>query len=604
MAENLPASPSPTPGFPSNPVIPKFEGFDGLNTKPLRPGIEDAEMYWCDGWMPLGKKNLRTLYDVGTALFTAAGALTILNFGFGNAGHSHEDAHTADPICVVVMSDGSIIEVDVGTAAQTTIAAAGTITASDVGYGQFGNQFIIIVADQTDGYFLWDSTTFYLAGSMAPGVTVTAGGSGYTSVPTVTASGGSGSGSTYTAVLEDQVVVRIDITNAGTGYVAGDAPTLAITGGGGSGATATITIMPFGVKGTAVETYQTHVWVIDGDNVTFSAPGSASNFNSGDGGGTIVSTDSFLRRSYITAKNTNGFLYLIGDSSINYISNVQTSGTPTTTTFNNLNVDPQIGTPYRDSVQVYNRNIVLANNLGVYVSFGGAVVKVSDKLDGIWNTVAGFGNFKLSSAVANVFGIQVYMVLVPIIDQFTGSQVNKLCMWDGKKWWTSEQGVTLTKIASQEIDSVLTAYGTTGTVIYPLFQTASTNFRKVVQSKLFDNPSFIFSKNAGQVQGILNYFTNTSAGITVTVDNEGGSGAAFTASTSRGTIAWTNDTGATIAWTNDAADPIVWFGPGLSVFMNAVGQHGRLMGLTFDTFIDDAALVSAAIIESNFQTTG
>ncbi len=594
----------PETGFPSNPVIPKFEGFDGLNTKPLRPGIEDTQMYWCDGWMPLGKKNLRTLPDVGDVLFTASGALTVLNMGFGNASHSHEDAHTADPICVVVLSDGSIIEVDVDTGTETTIAAAGTITASDVGYGQFGSQFIILVADQTDGYFLWDSTTFYLAGSIAPTVTMTDVGSGYTSVPTVTASGGSGSGTSFTAVVEDQEVVRIDIDDAGTGYVAGDTPTLAITGGGGSGATATITIMPFGVKGNAVETYQGHVWVIDGDDVTFSAPGSVSNFASGDGGGTFSATDSFLRRSYIGAKNTNGFLYLIGDSSINYVSNVQTSGSPAVTTFNNLNVDPQIGTPYRDSIQVFNRNIVLANSLGVYVSYGGAVVKVSDDLDGFWNTVASFGGFFLSSAVANIFSIQVYMVLVPIIDPFTGNQVNKLCMWDGKKWWTSEQGVTLTKIASQEIDSVLTAYGTDGTSIYPLFQTPSTNFRKVVQSKLFDNPSYIFSKNVLQVQGILNYFTNTSAGITVTVDNEGGSASAFIASTSRGQIAWTNDTGATITWTNDSADPIVWFGPGLGVFMDNVGQHGRLMGLTFDTFLDDVALVSAAMIDSNFQTTG
>ena len=106
------------------------------------------------------------------------------------------------------------------------------------------------------------------------------------------------------------------------------------------------------------------------------------------------------------------------------------------------------------------------------------------------------------------------------------------------------------------------------------------------------------------MHGILNYFTNTSTGITVTVDNEGGSASAFIASTSRGQIAWTNDTGATITWTNDASDPIVWFGPGLSIFINNVGQHGALMGLTFDTFLDDVALVSAAMIDSNFQTTG
>ena len=57
-------------------------------------------------------------------------------------------------------------------------------------------------------------------------IAVTAGGSGYTSVPTVTLSGGSGSGATATAVLTNGVVTAINITNAGSGYTS--APTVAI----------------------------------------------------------------------------------------------------------------------------------------------------------------------------------------------------------------------------------------------------------------------------------------------------------------------------------------------------------------------------------------
>lgn len=71
-------------------------------------------------------------------------------------------------------------------------------------------------------------------------VTVTNGGSGYTSTPTVTFTGGVGTGAAAVAVVIGQAVVAVVITNYGTGYTG--APTIGFTGGGGTGATATATI--------------------------------------------------------------------------------------------------------------------------------------------------------------------------------------------------------------------------------------------------------------------------------------------------------------------------------------------------------------------------
>lgn len=71
-------------------------------------------------------------------------------------------------------------------------------------------------------------------------IAVTSGGSGYTSAPTVTLTGGGGSGATAVAVLDDDQVVAINITNPGTGYTS--APTVGFTGGSGSGAAATATV--------------------------------------------------------------------------------------------------------------------------------------------------------------------------------------------------------------------------------------------------------------------------------------------------------------------------------------------------------------------------
>lgn len=65
-------------------------------------------------------------------------------------------------------------------------------------------------------------------------ITVTAGGSGYTSAPTVSFSGGGGSGATATAKVGTGALGQVNLTNAGSGYT--DNPTVTVTGGGGSGA--------------------------------------------------------------------------------------------------------------------------------------------------------------------------------------------------------------------------------------------------------------------------------------------------------------------------------------------------------------------------------
>jgi hypothetical protein len=71
-------------------------------------------------------------------------------------------------------------------------------------------------------------------------VNVTNAGSGYTSAPAVTLTGGAGSGATAVASLSPFGVGSATVTAGGTGYTA--APTVSISGGGGSGATATATV--------------------------------------------------------------------------------------------------------------------------------------------------------------------------------------------------------------------------------------------------------------------------------------------------------------------------------------------------------------------------
>jgi len=71
----------------------------------------------------------------------------------------------------------------------------------------------------------------------ASGINVTSGGTGYTSAPTVTLTGGGGTGATATAIVDSGSVIGVSITNPGTGYTS--VPTVAFSGGAGTGAAAT-----------------------------------------------------------------------------------------------------------------------------------------------------------------------------------------------------------------------------------------------------------------------------------------------------------------------------------------------------------------------------
>ncbi|HBM3140412.1 TPA: hypothetical protein LVM08_002267 [Klebsiella oxytoca] len=84
-------------------------------------------------------------------------------------------------------------------------------------------------------------------GGRLQSIAVTAGGSGYTSAPTVEIAGGGGTGALATATVSGGSVTKISVLYKGFGYTS--APTITISGGGGSGATATGTVSSGGVIG-------------------------------------------------------------------------------------------------------------------------------------------------------------------------------------------------------------------------------------------------------------------------------------------------------------------------------------------------------------------
>ena len=72
-------------------------------------------------------------------------------------------------------------------------------------------------------------------------INVTNGGSGYTSEPTVTFTGGNGTNAEAVAVISSGSVIGVNVTNKGLSFT--EAPVISFSGGGGSAAAATATII-------------------------------------------------------------------------------------------------------------------------------------------------------------------------------------------------------------------------------------------------------------------------------------------------------------------------------------------------------------------------
>jgi hypothetical protein len=516
------------PYLPSGPPEPLIcEEFEGINTATLRPGVDDKQLAWCDTWMPLSRRNLRTMYGLGPKVFTASSA-SIVFFETDNI--------AAIPHAIVFLSDGSITAVNLNTNGFVSIAPAGTISnpaSLSTGVAQYGDTYLIIVSQQVNGYFIWDGTTFYSPGGPVPPGTAAPG-----------------------------------------------------------------TLMPTGVGGSSAEIYSGRVWIGNGAGITFSAPGSIVDFSSAHGGGNFASVDSFLRVRFSQLKQTNGFLYLVADSSVNYISGVQTSGSPPVTTFTNQNADPESGSPWPKTVDVFNRNILFANPFGAQVSYGGAVTKISEMLDGVYNTVPNFGNLQPSAAKAIIFGKKCWILLLTVIDPISGQQANKLFLWNGKIWWAATQEVPLIYIKYLESYSNFTAYGTDGSSIYQLFAQPSTLLAKVFQSKLWDKPGgYQFTKFVTRLWSIIKYYSTLSAGLNIAIDNENSSNTNVV-QPSPNFVPWLTVGGAVSVWTmvGGAISPWTASASAYAVLSaTAVSQQGVLTGFTVTTNAADVALVSMMI---------
>lgn len=762
-----------------------FEDFGTLNTKANRPSIDDKEFSWNENWLPIGPGNLRTLWAEGDNLITATKTI-IYDYPFNFGTDSYIAVFYSDGTADQVTNPGGNIQ-QVGLQfprTPPTITPISNIPGTFYLPGvsddlpqavQWQAKYLVIVGSNTDladgCYYIWDGTNLYGPGSLSPEVTLTSSGAQntYTSPPTFSAFGGSGSGATFSATLDPNTgtIDKVTVTNPGSGYKPGDvvqlgvtggggptlaqagpaalattngvsgvtviaggsgyttSTTLSITGGGGTGAEAAITalangtitqismvnvgqgytspptitasgggtgfvgvcqlnggqvaaipvrvpgsgyttpptvqidpptgdtlplitaqahavissagavtqivvdtpglgyvvgvpinvkliggnsaasgevsLMPFGIYGNALETYQGSIFVANKNKVEFTAPGTTTEFASSLGGGSLIASDNFLRFNVVAIRQATGFLYLLGDSSINVLSNLQTSVTNNvaSTTFNNSNVDPQIGCSWRDTTVTFGRALMFANPTGVYALYGGAAQKVSQQLDGL------FANADWSvtptSAINLIYGVPVFLFSFRTRDPFKGQMRTIMCGWDGTKWFVASQIKVPTFISTQEINSELTTWGTDGTNLFPLFETPSDQLAKTFQTKLRTAPAHSVNKQVNAVYVSAQGNGGDDNFLNIGLDTEAGQGPYFNVNFNLG-ITFVGTGPITFV----GSGPIDFIGSGLVATWYAPmlvkqSTYGRYLGFTVTTTGEDITLQLLSMLFNTFS---
>ena len=202
--------------------------FGSMNQQDSRTGIPDNELYFVENFIKIGASNMRTLWDHGVPIYTAPSARTIISFFFFNI--------AAVQYAAVFLDNGTADQVQVSNQTITHISTTpGTFYTSGAPLPacvQSGSQYLLIANNITpNSYWIWDGTLLYTAGNIGPVVDITDGGAGYTSVPTATPYGGSGSGITVAASIANGSVVNVQVTNPGIGYLPGDIVQFQFSGG-------------------------------------------------------------------------------------------------------------------------------------------------------------------------------------------------------------------------------------------------------------------------------------------------------------------------------------------------------------------------------------
>jgi hypothetical protein len=343
-------------------------------------------------------------------------------------------------------------------------------------------------------------------------------GSGYGAPPAVTITGGGGSGATAHSTISGGAVNALILDTAGSGFTS--TPSVVIAGGA-STATATAHIWPFVPKGTTIAVFAGRVWLAGGQLLQYTGTQGFDDFAAGNASGSLTISDADLVHAITALRNYNNYLYIFGDQSVKQIGNISLNGAGNVTLFTILTLSSDQGTIYPRSCFSYNRVSGFVNNNGVYAILGSSVQKISGDMDGIFKLI----DFtqQPQAAIIDINNIHNVGFLVRYKDPLETTR-SLILVFDGKRWYPTSQGDSLVTLATAPILATGTTktFGSSGTDITQIFadptvaveflaQTSLTHHGNAVQRKKIDHAGCAVTGPAG------------GGSLTIAVDTDNGS---------------------------------------------------------------------------------
>lgn len=531
-----------------------------METRAGRTSLDLKQASWIENLMPFGPANLRVVPPPGASISSIT-ADTYASADYAVIGSARY---------LFLLTAGGYLY-----AQQIGVTGAMELSPSIVGpiyLTQWKSERVII--SSSNALYSFDGTAFETLGSQVTGITVGAGGTGYTSAPTVTIAApaaGGGLAATATAVLSGSVVSSVTITDPGWGYGTGETPAVSFSGGGGSGATATATTtaLPFGGP---VAVYDSRLWLAKGRSLTASVADSFYNFDPGAGSTTNTMTQPELRSSITALVSGADYLYVVGDSAVYAVSNVRVSGSPPVTTWSTSVVSQTVGTTFTRGVTVFQRALIVVNESGVYALYGASENKLSGAFDGLFVNVD--WTKQVNVGVVDVL-LRRHLALSVYLSPPGHPQGRYLLMMGTPSPWVASETAAALMHVSASNDGEFNLYAATATDVYEEFAGTSATAWSL-ETALYDAHDPIRSKEALS-WGIEVANVGTSP-ITVSTDSETRS-VVNQLTPGPQTFAWVD--GATAFVWKDGALTYLWdvFGS-LELLIRAAHIFGKYLGFS------------------------
>ena len=626
--------------------------FKGLNTKANRTAIEEDEFSWIENVQPIGYGNARVTPSYITSKDTGGNAVVWAS----TVSHLTSCNIDITDYVIAFQTNGSAQYYNIVTKATGNVAVAGTFSNAGVITSQWKNERMLIL-DPAKGYFTWDGNNVVSVGSVGI-IAVTNTGSGYTGAPTVvigapidshgtqanatasvlsgavalvslddagsgygvpppsiTISGGGGSGATAiagvvtfatgtasavvvsggtgytnsantvvtfsggggsnaagTAVLGGGQVKQVIMTNPGSGYT--NAANLVVTVSGGGGTGAVLKGIVNSDVNCGIASFSGRVFIAAGRTIFYSAADSYTDFTSVSAG-SFVLTDSTLHGNIQQILAANNFLYIFGDDSINVFSDVRVD-TNGITLFTNTNVSASVGSKRANAIFPYFRSVLFLNDYGIYALVGSTTSKISDSLDGMFPNIdfsypIYAGQVLLNNILCAAFNFRYFDSV------FTNSYRYVQAVFFEKKWFITSQGDALQYVTSVPVSGLVTLFGTSGNSLYQLYGNASASITSRVQTALLPMSDPIRTKQALKI-GIEATASNISS-ITMqaTVDSENQQSPPYTLSS---LVSWINNSLQVVVWKNNSNATIGWGQIGYNLYKTDASMYGKYVGIT------------------------